>query len=219
VWLALSRPRALLNWALITALGLVLVSPAFRVQIGLRLILPLVVLGIVGLAVALVTAYRELAPGWRQRLTAGLATAGVFWSVAALASSWPHGLSYVNELYGGTAEGYRTVSEANYDWGQGLPDLVRWQEEHGEKLSVWYYGADPRLKNWPLCELAVHSLPIACEEDARRQLTGHLLAVSTTLLHYTNPNGANPAHRHAIQFLRGRQPVARTMTFMIYDLR
>src|SRR5262249_49498369 len=48
--LVLVRPRALLNWAFLAALALLLFSLTCRVQIGIRLILPLVALALVGLA-------------------------------------------------------------------------------------------------------------------------------------------------------------------------
>ena len=33
---------------------------------------------------------------------------------------------------------------SNYDWGQGLPDLRKWQQQHpGADRNVWYFGSDP----------------------------------------------------------------------------
>jgi hypothetical protein len=216
--LGLVRPRALLNWALITAGFLVLISPAFRVQIGLRLVLPLVALAIVGLAAALVTAWRELEPGWRQRLVTATATLTLLWPAAALAAGGPHALCHVNAFYGGTTQGYRVVNDANYDWGQGLFDLWDWQEAHPVTLSIWSFSADPRARQWwPV--LPLHCMPLECEEDVRRVLRGKVVAVSPTLLTSLSPKHTTPAHRQAVQFLRGRQPLARTMTFLIYDFR
>src|SRR5262249_52675741 len=44
------RPRVLLNWAFVAAMVLLLFSLTARIQIGIRLILPVVVLAIVGVA-------------------------------------------------------------------------------------------------------------------------------------------------------------------------
>ncbi len=149
VVLALIRPRVLANWATLTAAALLVMSLTFRVQIGIRLVLPLVALGVVGLAAAIVQASRDLSGWGRHLLTAG-AGAGVLWTASAAMIVWPHGLSYVNELWGGTSRGYLVVSESNYDWGQGLKELARWQRQHGVgSLKVWYYGMDPAVWTSP----------------------------------------------------------------------
>ena len=53
---AATRARALANWACLTAQVLLVFSLTFRVQIGIRLVLPLVSIGLVGLAAAIVQA-------------------------------------------------------------------------------------------------------------------------------------------------------------------
>lgn len=59
VGLALIRPRALVNWATVTAAALLVMSLTFRVQIGIRLVLPMVRVAMVGLSAAVVQAWRE----------------------------------------------------------------------------------------------------------------------------------------------------------------
>ncbi|HSD49788.1 MAG TPA: glycosyltransferase family 39 protein, partial [Candidatus Methylomirabilis sp.] len=105
VVLALTRPRSLVNWASLVTAVLLVLSLTFRVQIGIRLVLPLVALGVVGLAAAVVQASRDVS-GWVKRLLIAGAGAGVVWTATAALLVWPHGLSYVNELWGGTARGY-----------------------------------------------------------------------------------------------------------------
>jgi len=68
VLIGLLRPRALMNWACLATAVLVICSLKFQVQIGVRLVLPLVALGVVGLSAALVTAVRTYGPGWRRGL-------------------------------------------------------------------------------------------------------------------------------------------------------
>lgn len=214
--LAAIRPRALANWATLTAAALLVMSVTFRVQIGIRLVLPMVGLAVVGLSAAVVQAWRE-SSGWgRHALTAG-AVAGVAWTVSASLIVWPHGLSYVNELWGGTSRGYLYVSESNYDWGQGLKDLAEWQRRNGMvPVDVWYFGTDPALKRLPVREVPLHALPIQVPEDVVSRVKGHYLAVSMSLLYYVT---STEAHRHARAFLLTRKPVARTTTFFIYDFR
>ena len=60
------RPRALWNWACLTALGLLLFSLNCRVQIGARLMLPLLVCLAVGVAAAFIHVNRSLGDRWRS---------------------------------------------------------------------------------------------------------------------------------------------------------
>ena len=213
---AVIHPRALRNWAVLAALTLLVFSLTSRVQIGVRMVLPMVALGLVGVAASVATACRELGPGWRRRLLASGAVAGVIWTVFASALVWPHGLCYANELWGGTENGYLHLSDSNYDWGQGLPELARWQRSRGgPPVDVWYFGTDPALKQLPVRELPLHALPpIAGPEDLAARVQGRYLAVGTTELY-----GAyqSEERRRRLAFLRARPPVARTTTFLIYD--
>ena len=213
---AVIHPRALRNWAVLAALVLLVFSLTSRVQIGVRMVLPMVALGLVGVAASVATACRDLGPGWRRRLLASGAVAGVIWTVFASALVWPHGLCYANELWGGTENGYLHLSDSNYDWGQGLPELARWQRSRGgPPVDVWYFGTDPALKQLPVRELPLHALPpIAGPEDLAARVQGRYLAVGTTELY-----GAyqSEERRRRLAFLRARPPVARTTTFLIYD--
>jgi hypothetical protein len=214
--LAVWRPRALLNWAGVAAAMLIAFSLTCRVQIGIRLVLPLVALGVVGVAGAVVRAYQSVGAAAGRRVLAAAAGAGILWSVAAAWAVWPHGLCYLNEFWGGTEAGYQRVSETNYDWGQGLKDLARWQKHQGlARLDVWYFGTDPSLKDLPLTEVPLHALPIRRPQDVLTRVRGHYLAVSTTLLY--GPYTTTDAHRLSAAFLRGCRPADRTRTFLIYD--
>lgn len=209
------QPRALLNWATLAAAALLLFSLTSRVQIGVRFVLPLVALAAVGIAAAVVRTCNACASKWSWQLLATGTAGAVVWTAAAAAAVWPEGLCYANELWGGTARGYLYLSDSNYDWGQGLTELRRWQEAHGAvALDVWYFGTDPAVHRPPLREMPLHVLQIATSDDVAATVRGHWVAASTTLLY-----GAvmNPAHGAAAAFLRGRQPVARTSTFFIYD--
>jgi len=54
----------------------------------------------------------------------------------------PHFLSYFNQFGGGTKEGYRYVTDSNYDWGQDLLRLKEWVKSHPEvdRIAVDYFG-------------------------------------------------------------------------------
>jgi hypothetical protein len=209
------RPRALWNWANLAAAVLLLFSLTARVQIGVRLVLPLVALAAVGLAASVVETCRSLTTTWARNACAAAAGIGVACTAVAAISVWPNGLSYTNRLGGGTERGYLSLSDSNYDWGQGLPELARWQTAHGGgTLHVWYFGTDPRVGAPPLTPLPLHLMPIVQPRDVLTYAPGRL-AVSTTLLYGTD---ISAAQRQAATFLRGLQPVARTATFFIFDL-
>jgi hypothetical protein len=214
VLLLRGRP-ALRNWACAAAGALLLFSVACRVQIGVRFMLPLVALAAVGLCAAAVLALRGTGPRPR-RAFAVLLAGGVAWSAAAAVGAWPHGLAYVNELWGGMESGYRVVDDSNYDWGQGLKDLARWQGEHGGELFVWYFGLDPTADTPPF-----HPVRLHCPKDVPwpaatlEELAGRRLAVSTTFLYHPAPTPAVAADQ---AYLRSLTPVGRTLTFLIYDL-
>lgn len=213
--LLLLRPRALVNGPCLAAAALLLFSLTCRVQLGVRLVLPLVVLLIVGLATALVQSGQALGPRRRGFVLAGTAI-GLLGAVLAALRVWPHGLCHVNELWGGTADGYVHVSETNYDWGQGLPELERWRQARAvPTLDVWYFGTDPHFARLPLRSVPLHALPIERSEDVAAQVQGRYLAVSTTLLYGMATD--TEANRRAVAFLRRLQPAARTTTFLIFD--
>jgi hypothetical protein len=214
--LGLLRIRALGNWATAITAVLLLFSLTWRVQIGIRLALPLVVVGIVGLATALAQSCRADGPAWKARLFSAWAATSIVWTAGTAIAIWPNGLCFVNGLWGGTENGYLIVSEANYDWGQGLRELSRWQQQYRlAAIDVWYFGTDPLLKRLPMRPVSLHALPINGPEDVIEHVRGHYLAVSTTLMYGNTLD--NPDLKKAALFLRNCKPVARTTTFLIYD--
>jgi hypothetical protein len=186
------------------------------VQIGIRLVFPLVSLAIVGLAAAGVHAWQALGPTWSRSLLTAAGGSGLVWTSWSVVAIWPHGLLYSNELWGDPAQAYLRVSDSNYDWGQGLSELRRWQQQQGlANLDVWYFGTDPRIKQPPLHEVPFHLLPVQDPADVLSRVQGNYLAVSTTILYGVVHK--SEAHRCAREFLKSLQPVARTNTFLIYD--
>jgi len=210
--LAATRPRSLANWAMAAAAALLLFSLTCRVQIGVRYMLPLIALGTVGLAAAVVQSWQSFRAVWPKWLLAAAAGVGVAWSVAAAVVVWPNGLCYTNELWGGTERGYLCLSDSNYDWGQGLKELAIWHEQNGAPLDVCYFGSDPDIHKLGIRALTLEKMPLEGPDGMLTQIRGHFLAVSTTAL-YGHPASLTKC----AAFLRQRQPVDRTSTFLIYD--
>lgn len=83
-----------------------------------------------------------------DRGIAAAAGAALLWAMAQPQFSFPHNLSYFNELAGGPAGGIRHLIHSNLDWGQDLLLLRQWQLEHPEAqpLHIAYFGpCEPEL--------------------------------------------------------------------------
>jgi hypothetical protein len=214
--LAVIRPGTLWNWASMTALALLLFSLICRVQTGIRLVLPLLVLVVIGCAAGLVLARRQLARGGlRSGVLKACCLGSVAWLLCASLLVWPHGLCYTNELWGGTDNGYRCLSDSNYDWGQGLKELARWQAEHKvHDLDVLYYGTDTALSRLPMRRLAVGALQLG-PDNLPQSIQGRTLAVGTSIL-YGSVSENYDDLRAFSSCLRNLKPVDRTATFLIY---
>jgi hypothetical protein len=208
------HPRSLANWACRVALAFLLFSLLCRVQTGIRLILPLLAIGIVGLAGATVSSLTRMRSGLHHRAFLAGAAASVIWLAISAWQVWPQGLCYTNELWGGTRAGYRCLSDSNYDWGQGLKELVHWQKQHRvPDLTVFYYGTDPTLKQLPMRRLEGDP-PTPDATAVPDSLRGRTLAVSTTILFGSVRD--LPWVRPWVDFLHPFEPVDRTTTFLIY---
>lgn len=212
-----ARRRALANWACAAAVALLGFTLVCRVQIGIRLVLPLIALAAVGLSAALVNAWNEMAPGIGRRAFAGLVAAGAVWMAWVPVSVWPNGICHTNELWGGTSTGYTLLSDSNYDWGQGLPELAEWERRHDvDRVDLWYFGADPAAKSARFHLVPLHDLPVDRAVAIGPHARSRYLAVGTTLLYgsYT----PQPETQRLLQELRAKQPVGRTATFVIYEI-
>ena len=213
--IATVRRQALHNWACAVAAVLLVSSLTCRVQIGVRLMLPLVVFLCVGIGAAAALAFRDSRGVQRSLLVAWFVVA-ISWSTFASARVWPHGICFTNELWGGTDTGYRLLSDSNYDWGQGLPDLRQWQKQHGvTELHVWYFGTDPTVNQLPLRELPLHRI---VDQSVSEATEGKIVAVSTTAVYGAYTIAPGPGH-DAAAFFQNLHPIDRTMTFLIYDFR
>jgi hypothetical protein len=213
--LLVSRPRALWNAAGVSALALLAFSFAYRVQIGIRLVLPLVALLLVAVAAAAAVAAKNARPG--GRLLAGTLAALVPLSaLAASARVFPDALCYANRLAGGTDRAYCALSDSNYDWGQGLPDLRRACRDRGlASIDVWYFGTDPAVAAAPFRRIQPLDPPRRDLREFAALLEGDLLAAGTTLVFGAYvPDPLPPWLRE----LRSREPAFRTRTFLVYDL-
>ncbi|HWB58755.1 MAG TPA: glycosyltransferase family 39 protein [Chthoniobacteraceae bacterium] len=215
--IAVFRRRALLNWPCLAALVLLAYSLTCRVQIGIRFMFPVLALASAGYGIAIARAMREMEPRWKRTALAAFTACALCYTAVVSAKAWPDAICYTNEMWGGTPDGYRLLSDSNYDWGQGLPDLIRWRDAHGvDVLDVWYFGLDPRKDARPLRWDPLSEDSFAGGKPWDELLRGKVLAVSTTNLYGTYRNAtADSAAAWLAQF----KPVDRTTTYFIYDFR
>lgn len=65
------------------------------------------------------------------------------WHIGASLWIQPHYLAYFNEFVGGPSQGYRYLVDSNLDWGQDLPGLKRFMDDHGiARIHLSYFGSD-----------------------------------------------------------------------------
>ena len=65
----------------------------------------------------------------------------VFWFLIETVIAYPYFISYFNEFGGGIKNGYRYVTDSNYDWGQDLLRLRDFVEKNNiSKIAVDYFG-------------------------------------------------------------------------------
>lgn len=105
-------------------------------------------------------------------------------SVETLAA-WPNYVAYFNVASGGSRGGFRLLGDSNLDWGQDLPLLKRWQDEHRDTpLALAYFGiadnegrTDAQPKYYGIRFV---DLPPGAPDP--RLLRDHVLAISATYL-------------------------------------
>jgi hypothetical protein len=208
-----TRPRALFTPAGWAAAALLLFSLNCRVQIGVRLVFPLIALLLIALATACAAG-----GGTRRRTGLMVGFVALLISVGVSGSVWPDGLRYTNRLWGGPEHGHEVLGDSNYDWGQGLPELRDWWRTHDEpKLFIWYYGADPAVLLPPFHLLAVHQMPQPSPSAVAESVGCGHFAVSISLLHSCPDR--RPEVLAVIDWLKRQEPIGRTGTFVIYRLR
>ncbi len=70
----------------------------------------------------------------------------LLWLILGTLTSFPHFLSYYNELAGGSKNGWQIAVDSNYDWGQDLKRLTDFVEKNKiDKIAIDYFGGgNPR---------------------------------------------------------------------------
>ncbi|RLC35406.1 MAG: hypothetical protein DRH33_08570 [Candidatus Nealsonbacteria bacterium] len=112
-----------------------------NLNIGVRHIMPVIPLTYILVLRGIQVGYWKIKNISCRKYTC-LVLIGLFsWYGFSSLSTFPHYLSYFNEIAGGPKNGYKFVVDSNYDWGQDLLRLKNWVEENKiEKIYVDYFG-------------------------------------------------------------------------------
>ena len=112
-----------------------------NLNIGVRHILPVFPFTYILVCLGIKNGYQKLKsiPLKKTIVVALLILLG--WYGFSSLKTFPHYLSYFNEAAGGSKNGYKFVTDSNYDWGQDLKRLKNWVEENNiNKIYIDYFG-------------------------------------------------------------------------------
>ena len=185
-----------------------------KVNVGVRLVLPVYPLLFVGLG------QLTTMPSMSKRAGRAVVALCLAWYIGGTLKSNPHHIAYFNEIVG-PEKGYDYVCDSNIDWGQDLPRLARylkWKEADGVLLA--YYGIAPieyfgtRAQYLPTGDPYKDTLAWKNSNGYFHEGEPRLLAISVTLL-----KGV-PFDDHTIyRWLEHREPEARIgYSILVYDI-
>lgn len=108
-------------------------------NIGFRHLLPTIPL----FYLLLTSAWKKWASSGASWLKKISVAALLLWFIFEVIFAAPYFLSYFNEAAGGIPNGYKYVTDSNYDWGQDFLRFRDWAKENlqGQKIAVDYFGA------------------------------------------------------------------------------
>jgi hypothetical protein len=153
---------------LVAALAMLAVAMVVRVDLGIRLVLPIYALLAIVAAQGALALLRQTPAGIARTAVAALAA----WSVVSVARSYPDHLAYFNVLAGDHPE--RVLVDSNLDWGQDLYRLRDTLVARGirDSVRVAYFGT---------ADLAAAGVPNARQLGLHERASGWVAASETYL--------------------------------------
>ena len=156
---------------------------------------------------------------FKTQIKLGLIGIALIWFTADVASTYPYYLSYFNQGLG-TQNGWKYVTDSNYDWGQDMKKLQTFVEQNNvDKIAIDYFGSSKapgyylngKAENW------------SSNKGDPRDIGIHWLAVSINTLQGAKAELAPGQNRNAegeYQWLQNYQePYAKAGTsIFIYKL-
>jgi hypothetical protein len=132
LWIENNIQKTLFLLFIIFYIGMSIKSP---LNIGYRHLMP--ILPLVYILIATTFATKKDAP-WHYFAIIFI----TFFGAIQAFSAFPYYLSYFNFIGGGTENGYRYVTDSNYEWGQDLYELENFVENNPQidKIAVDFFG-------------------------------------------------------------------------------
>ena len=136
-----ARKRAFNFLALLLFVALFLIVAATgQLALGIRYVLPIYPFIYAAIAIAL-NGGAPLPSAAGRRASVAIVLALIAWHVAENLATYPHYISYFNELIGSKRNADKFLIDSNLDWGQDLRRLELWCRANGVKdITVHYFG-------------------------------------------------------------------------------
>ncbi|MEK7519339.1 MAG: glycosyltransferase family 39 protein [Patescibacteria group bacterium] len=114
-----------------------------NLNIGLRHLIPVLPFTYILVVLAIYQSFQTISKKI-NRLYFILVTVLLFsWYIFSSILTFPHYLSYFNELGGGIKNGHKIAVDSNYDWGQDFYRLIKFVEENKiDKIYLDYFGGE-----------------------------------------------------------------------------
>ncbi len=129
---------------------------------------------------------------WPPRWTGACVAALAVWFAAESVWIRPHYLAYFNELVG-PRDAWRHVVDSSLDWGQDLPSVKAWLDEHPQQgpTFIAYFGSGD-IKYYGIDATRVGDANFDFRPRKQALFSGGLWIISVTLfqLDYTEARGA-----------------------------
>jgi len=132
--------------------------------------------------------------------------------------TYPHYLAFFNVAAGGRDAGYRLLADSNLDWGQDLPGLAEYLQQHGRsEVYLSYFGyADPTYYRISAMPLPGWPPPVPRPTFYPLNPAPGLYAISASNLVGVPPW---PFEADTFSYFRSKQPVARIgASIFVYEV-
>ncbi|MBI5404948.1 MAG: phospholipid carrier-dependent glycosyltransferase [Candidatus Kerfeldbacteria bacterium] len=160
-------------WYLAVAIGVLLISSfPSQLPLGVRYVLPAIVLSgvVAGAAVHLTRRHR-----WVGAIV-GLLAVG---HIVSVARYFPHWLPYANEAFGGAAALDHHLIDSNLDWGQDMPLVRDYLQQHG--ITDYTFRA---FSTAPAQAYGLLERDIPTDAEVKVQPFHGVIVIGKSVLHY-----------------------------------
>jgi len=110
----------------------------------------------------------------------------IIWYILGIINVFPHYISFFNEFAGGSKNGYKYLVDSNFDWGQGLIDLKRYQTANKiNNLQLAYFGSvEPEKYDIQYERIKDLSINDHKKVEALKFDNSHTVAISATCWYF-----------------------------------